>query len=115
MAGRCWCRISTGGELTEDLYSSTALYSATTFSGLQTAVAQTRMENPSPKHPPQDADRGPMVLAISWLTASIAVVTVASRFHFRYSKHGHGWDDYFSYAGLVRLPLDEDNRLFTDR
>ena len=48
-----------------------------------------------------DENLGPMCLAISWTTMSLAVVFVALRAFVRCKTHANGWDDYLIYIALV--------------
>lgn len=54
-----------------------------------------------PYHP--DVNRGPVVLALSWTTVSLATMFVALRLYVRCKKRANGWDDYLIYIALVSL------------
>lgn len=48
-----------------------------------------------------DENLGPMFLAISWTTVSLAAVFVALRLFVRCKTHANGWDDYLIYFAFV--------------
>lgn len=52
---------------------------------------------------PPDVNRGPMIVGISWASASLAIVAVALRISIRFKKRAHGWDDYVIYTALVSV------------
>lgn len=54
----------------------------------------------TPFHHP-DETRGPMFLAVSWTTVSLAAILVALRVFVRCKTHANGWDDYLIYFALV--------------
>lgn len=54
--------------------------------------------------PPPDDTRGPQILAVSWITAALAILAVALRTQVRIKAHAIGWDDYFICLALVGLP-----------
>lgn len=51
-------------------------------------------------HP--DENLGPMFLALSWTTVTLATVLVALRSYVRWKTHANSWDDYLIYLALVR-------------
>ena len=51
------------------------------------------------KHP--DDNLGPMFLALSWTTVTLAAVLVALRSFVRWKTHANSWDDYLIYFALV--------------
>ena len=52
---------------------------------------------------PPDDTRGPQILAVSWITAALAVLAVALRINLRIKAQALGWDDCFICLALVRL------------
>lgn len=52
-----------------------------------------------------DENLGPMFLAISWTTVSLASVLVALRLFVRCKTHANSWDDYLIYLALVSAPI----------
>lgn len=50
-----------------------------------------------------DENLGPIFLAISWTTVTLAIALVALRLFVRCKTHANGWDDYLIYLALVSM------------
>lgn len=70
------------------------------------------MNRTAPSRP--DDDLGPLYLAISWTTVSLATILVALRLYVRCNMRASGWDDYLIYLALVCLPVGKLDALRKD-
>lgn len=52
-----------------------------------------------------DENLGPMFLALSWTTMTLAAVLVALRLFVRWKTHANSWDDYLIYFALVSASI----------
>lgn len=51
-------------------------------------------------------NRGPEILAVSWVFTSLAIIVVSLKLFTRtYILHGLGWDDFFIFLSLVSILL----------
>jgi hypothetical protein len=60
-----------------------------------------------------DVDLGPIFLAVSWSTLSLAMVMVALRLYLRSQVHANDWDDYLIYLALVSDSPFKDLAIFS--